>query len=187
MILEQLNMVPSLESPKLVFAHITAPHPPFVFGPNGEPRPAKSFKDGNYYEGTTQEYIEGYRGQVAYLNQRLVEIIDHILENSDPEPIIILQADHGPGAYLNWDSVEATCLQERMSILNAYYLPGQDCDQFPEAITPVNSFRLIFDRYFNTGVGFTSDQSYFSLWSAPYELIDITDSIDSCNHPSAVE
>jgi hypothetical protein len=185
--LDQLNNIVQLESPKFIFTHLTVPHPPFVFGPNGEPRPAKSFREGNYYDGTPKEYIEGYRGQITYLNKRLTETIATILASQGASPIIILQADHGPGAFLNWDSLEETCLRERMSVFYAIYLPGKGCELVYDSITPVNTFPLIFDAYFSTEIGFTSDKSFYSLWATPYELIDITDSIDTCNQPLAGE
>ena len=187
LILDQLGLVANLKSPKLVFAHLTLPHPPFIFGPDGEARPSQSFKDGNYYEGTTEDYIEGYQGQITYLNNRLVGIIDKILENSPSQPIIILQSDHGPGAYLNWDSVDKACLHERMAIMNAYYLPGIECDRFDDSISPVNTFPYIFNAYFNTEIEFANNFNYFSLWATPYELIDITNSIDTCNNPAVAE
>jgi hypothetical protein len=147
--LDTLANLPAVDSPKFVFAHLTLPHPPFVFGPNGENIPPRNFKEGNYYDGTPQEYIEGYRGQLIYLNKHLEQIITNILNDSDPEPIILLQADHGPGALLNWDFINKTCLKERMSILNAYYLPGNFKVRLYPSITPVNSFRIVFDAYFN--------------------------------------
>lgn len=122
--LELLAEFPDTDSPRFVFAHILLPHPPFVFGPEGESLPPKSFREGNYYDGTIEEYIEGYRGQITYLNTRLTAAIDALLSGTGAEPIIILQGDHGPGAYLNWNIMEENCFRERMSILNAYYLPG---------------------------------------------------------------
>jgi hypothetical protein len=91
--------------------------------------------------------------------------------------VIILQADHGPGAYLDYESMEHTCLKERFSILNAYYFPGQDRDILYTSVTPVNSFRMLFDSYFNTDLGLIKDRSYYSPWSRPYDFIDVTDVI----------
>ncbi|MBN2548628.1 MAG: hypothetical protein JXB15_05705 [Anaerolineales bacterium] len=178
--LDALETLPASRTPRFVFAHLTIPHPPFVFGPQGESIPPRNFKEGNYYEGTTEEYIAGYRGQLAYLNQRLEQIVAHLLSISSREPVIILQGDHGPGALLNWDDVNKTCLKERMSIFNAYYLPGEGEKHLYPAITPVNSFRIILNTYFNAGLSLLEDRSYFSLWETPYQLIDVSDSVDTC-------
>jgi hypothetical protein len=182
-ILDGMSQIPMHESPKMVFIHLTIPHPPFVFGPNGEPLPGQGFREGNYYDGSIDEYIEGYRGQITYVNQRITTFINQIISDSDPKPIIILQSDHGPGAYLNWDTIEQTCLRERMSIFNAIYLPKVACNQLDRSITPVNTFPWIFNHYFNTEIDYQVDRSYYSLWSSPYDLIDITESLDTCNHP----
>ena len=45
-----LDTMPSQPSPKFVFAHIMAPHPPFVLGPNGEaiyPKGPLNLSDGS--------------------------------------------------------------------------------------------------------------------------------------------
>lgn len=121
--LDTLANMPDTGGPRFVFAHILLPHPPFVFGPEYESIPPKSFREGNYYDGTIAEYIQGYRGQLAFLNVHLRTAISEILDESLTRPIIILQGDHGPGAFLNWDFMDKNCFRERMSILNAYYLP----------------------------------------------------------------
>ena len=38
---------------------------------------------------------------------------------------------------------------EWQKILNAMYLPGMDYEQLSESISPVNTFRLIFNHYFD--------------------------------------
>jgi hypothetical protein len=43
-----------------------------------------------------------------------------------------------------------------------------------ETITPVNTFRLIFDEYFNARLGFVEDKNYYSSSSHPYKFIDVT-------------
>ncbi|MBI4296307.1 MAG: sulfatase-like hydrolase/transferase, partial [Chloroflexi bacterium] len=52
--LDYLKRVPDTEGPKFVYAHIMAPHAPFVFGPNGErtaPSNFYNFSDKQYYLG----------------------------------------------------------------------------------------------------------------------------------------
>lgn len=71
--------------------------------------------------------------------------------------------------------------------MNAYYLPGVECDRIEETMTPVNTFPFIFNTYFNTDITLSNSHHYFSLWRTPYDLIDITDSIDTCNNPAVAK
>jgi len=174
---EALSNVPSLPGKYFVFLHVLAPHPPFVFNSDGSfrnnPLPF-SGEDGSDYPGTTQEYIAGYRNQVEYVDFEMEKVITNILANSKVPPIIIIQGDHGPGAYLDWSSMEKSNLDERMSILNAYYFPGGHSSSLYSSITPVNSFRILFDTYFNMNYPRLPDKSYFSTWGNPFNFIDVT-------------
>jgi len=139
----------------------------------GNALPAIRFEDGNHYNGTTEEYKSGYRGQIEYLNYRLIGIMNDILSLEDPDPIIILQGDHGPGAYLNWERPEKCCY-ERMSILNAYSLPQSGSDGLYPAISPVNTFRYIVNTCFGAQLALLEDRSNFSIWNSPYDLHDVS-------------
>jgi hypothetical protein len=141
-LLEKLGNLASMPGPKFVYAHILIPHGPFVFNADGSLVP-----DPSYYEsGDEERYIEGYRNQVEYINQRLLEIIPRLLKESKQPPIIIIQGDHGPK-------------EARFPILNAYYLPGGANGLYP-TISPVNSFRLVFDQFFGAKFALLPDQSY---------------------------
>lgn len=171
-----LSSIAGSDGPKFVFAHIIAPHPPFLYNADGEPVTPDwpyTLNDGSHYIGSTEEYIASYDQQLSFVNRMVLNTIDEIIRNSAHPPVIILQADHGPGAHLNWESLELSCVKERVSILNAYYLPNQ-VNLYPD-ITPVNSFRLILDAYFNTSLGRLPDEVYYSTWSNPYQFIDVTD------------
>jgi len=186
--LDQLKNMPSVSGPKFVLAHLISPHPPFIFGPHGEEIEHEveySISDGSEYAGPPEEYIRLYRDQLTHLNTLLEEAIDEILAKSSTPPIIILQGDHGGGALLDWASAEKTCLRERLSILNAYYLPGNDSQQLDPSITPVNSFRVILNAYFGANLSRLEDRSYFSTLARPYDFIDVTDEIEgqTCNVP----
>lgn len=170
---DTLSGVHQIEGPKFVFAHIIAPHPPFVFDEMGNLVSQKYpfyLMDGSAYLGTTDEYVLGYRGQIQYIDFRMQKVIDSILGNSKGEPIIIVQADHGPGSGFNWDSPDEMGIRERVSILNAYYFPEHQVDNLYETITPVNTFRVIFNEYFGTGFALLPDRSYHSSWNEPYKF-----------------
>ena len=144
--------------PKFVFAHFILPHPPFVFQADGSPRLSLDSGDGSHYSGLPEDYWSGYREQVQYADRMAEEIITYILEHSQREPIIIIQGDHGSGYHLDWESQENSCLRERFSILNAYYLPGKKKVNLYSSITPVNSFRVVFNAYFKANLPMLPDR-----------------------------
>ncbi len=175
---EHLPEMAEESQPVFVVAHIASPHPPFVFGPEGEaitPNREFTFSDGSHYtsEASRDEYIRGYSGQVRYISEQAEALIDAILARSLEPPVIIVQADHGPGSRLNWYSAEQSDLRERMAILNAYYLPDGGAQWLYDEITPVNTFRLVFNHYLGTHFPILEDQSYYSTWMEPYRFIAV--------------
>ena len=129
------------------------------------------------FTGQPEEYIEGYRGQLIYLNTVLIETLSAILQQSDSPPMIILQADHGPGAYLDQNSNENSNLKERISILNGYYFPDQDSTGLYPTISPVNSFRIVFNQIFQTNFELLNDKSYFSTAGQPFKFILVPEDV----------
>ncbi|UCE24241.1 MAG: hypothetical protein JSU74_13275 [Candidatus Zixiibacteriota bacterium] len=179
--LDTLSMLSEIESPKFVFAHIIAPHPPFVFDAEGGeigPEGRWSIRDGSHLVKDStdlKEYIEGYRDQITFITVRLEETIREILRTAgDEPPIIIVQSDHGPGSGLSWGNWRKTNLRERLSIFNAYYLPGLDRDPIYDEITPVNTFRIVFNEYFGTNLRLLPDKHFYAPWSHPFAYIPVT-------------
>lgn len=166
--------------PHFVFAHIVAPHFPYVFGPDGEV--GSHLEETGlpfwYFTGSHKDYIDGYIGQIAYVDKRMQEILGDILADSEREPIIIIQADHGPDSTSLVGDQTADFLSERFPILNAYYLPIS-CQQdllYP-SITPVNSFRAVLNACFEGDFELLEDRSYWSEYDRPYQFNDVTDRI----------
>ncbi len=178
--LERVKEIPALEGDYFVYAHIIAPHPPFVFDENGTPLPHDEpfrLADANHYikEHSRKSYITGYRSQLQYINKLVLETVDAILTQSKTPPIIIIQGDHGPGAYLHWGSLEKTLPGERFSILNAYYFPDQDYSSLYPSISPVNSFRVLLNQFFNGDYALLPDRHYYSPWGYPLDLTEVKD------------
>jgi hypothetical protein len=182
---ETLARIPELRGPKFVFAHIISPHPPFVFnadGTNLQPDYPFGFDEANDYPDNDEHYRQGYIGQVQYINNRIMQMVESIIIKSKIPPIIILQADHGPGMLTDFRSVDNTCLKERFSIFAAYYLPGIDLDSIPNDITPVNLFRVIFNKYFNSNFPFLDRfHYYFKDTVYIFRSEDVTDAVDTCS------
>lgn len=157
--LDTLRELPRTPGPKFVFAHLIIPHPPFVFGPNGEEVDSAQYvnADGKY---TFGKYAEGYTAALTFLNSQLEEILARIIAESETPPIIIVQGDHGP-----WLQPK----ERAFDILNAYYLPGHPEVLYP-SISPVNSFRVIFNVYFGAHFTLLPDYSYASPVPQIYKL-----------------
>jgi hypothetical protein len=158
--LEKLQELPVMPGPKFVFAHLVIPHQPFVFGPDGESLviPEKVHKGQTYY--TERDYREGYVNQITFISDQIAQVVKGILENSTVPPIIIIQGDHGPS---HFDNVT------RMGILSAYYFPEAQPELYPQ-ITPVNSFRLLFNAYFGESLNLLEDVSYYSEYPEAYQF-----------------
>jgi hypothetical protein len=123
--LDSLKEIPDLPGHTFVYAHLYIAHQPYVFYPDGRFHPF------------LQQDEDAYHDQILYANKALPEVLRTILAKSDPSPIIVLQSDHGffdgPG---------------RVRILNAYYFPDGGDNELYATVTPVNTFRIIFNTYF---------------------------------------
>ena len=158
---EKLKTLPSLKGPKFVFAHIIIPHPPFVFGPNGEAINTNYKPEDEF---SLEEYNLGYKNQVTYANTQILDVVRVLIDESETPPIIIIQGDHGPG--------HQNSREVRMKILNAYYLPGHP-EVLYDTISPINSFRIILNTYFDQSLPILEDKSYFSRYKSPYVFEEI--------------
>jgi hypothetical protein len=162
-VFDRIDDIARMPEPTFAYIHVISPHPPFVFGPDGEPtHPADFWNEKQQYP--AKLYAQGYQNQLTFLNKKMIEAVDTILANSVTPPIIVLQGDHGP-----WLQTR----EKRMWILNAYYLPGQADKLYPQ-ISPVNTFRLIFDSYFGGQYGLLEDVSYFSPVPKLYEFSEVS-------------
>jgi hypothetical protein len=173
-----LEEAPREKGPFFLFVHIMSPHPPFVFGPNGEPvEPDYLFSmvDADRLHGgaeaAVRDYIVRYREQLAFLNKKILEAVDAILSRSPDPPIIILQGDHGSRAYTDLDRPEASYFKENLAILNAYHLPGDGRRLVYPGLSPVNTFRLVFKHYFGADLDLLEDRSAWCTWRRPYRFL----------------
>ena len=165
--LDKLDELSYIEGPKFVFVHIIAPHPPYVFGPTGGP-----VEPADVGTTRTEEGASHYRDQAIYISSRMKEIVPKLIANSDVPPIIVIQGDHGPTV--------ASSPRARMSNLNAYYLPGVDAAFYP-TITPVNTFRVIFNTYFGQNLELLEDVSLYSEYTDPFEFKVVPNSCTANN------
>jgi hypothetical protein len=144
--LDTLQKIPDLPAKTFTYAHLYVTHQPFVFYP-----------DGSFHPFLMQD-VRAYGDQVVFINTELLEIVKTILANSDPDPIIVIQGDH---SYFR--------STDRVKILNAYYLPDGGSENLYPTITPVNTFRVIFNTYFGGQYELLPDVSRYSENKVVYE------------------
>jgi hypothetical protein len=180
-----IDKIPDIElddSPMFLFAHIVAPHPPFVLGQNEilkrqQKTRYTDFRDGSHYHSLNkllqEEYKAKYITQLIEINKLIIKMVDKILIKKKREAIIILQSDHGPGLLLDWENPTSKTYTERLPIFNAYYFLNKKITTITNSITPVNTFRILFNNFFNTKYEILGDKSYFSTWSRPYRFINV--------------
>ena len=161
------------EKPVFVFMHVMAPHDPYVFGPDGEEVDYKyTFgPTGTAYLDPNEEKT-AYLNQLIYLTKILKDVIKNLQENSENQPIIIVQSDTGPSTKFG-ETMNEMHQVDRMSIFNAYYFPNGKYDLLSDDVTPVNSFRIVFDSYFETNYGLVDDRIFYSTYEKPYELNEL--------------
>ena len=171
--------------PKFVFAHFLVPHPPYVFAADG------SFVRDEPI--ATEDERTGYLRQMEYTNGRILRLVDRLLDvPPDERPIILIQADEGPfpARYdadewrFDWHSATDEELAEKFGILSAYHLPGvdpEDAGLYP-SITPVNSFRVVFDTYFGADLPLLPDRVFAHTSQQDfYDFFEVTDVLRAAN------
>ena len=170
---DRLSQIPNMEAPTFTFAHFLTPHPEYVFMSNGDFLPEQEL--------LKESFEAKYLDQLVATNNMVESVIDRLLADSAVPPIIILQSDEGPypdfNNTFNWTEGQGSDLDLRVKsgILNAYYFPGVDQSVFYPSITPVNSFRLLFNLYFGTNLELLPDKYYYSYPRQPYRFIDVTE------------
>jgi len=163
-----------------LFAHIYLPHIPFLYGPNGEPLKYHENLNMYWYETAPENYDDFYAYQILYLNKLVLSTIDQILERSKRPVVIILQADHGDGKYLEGNTITPQGVNTRSAILNAIYFSDYSYEELYPTMSPVNTFRIIFNQWFGANYPLLPDKVYTN--EQPYTIIANTKPkfIDAC-------
>jgi hypothetical protein len=172
-----LDSVRDAPGPKFVFGHFIIPHPPFVFGRDGQfvdPAADPSLKE-----------ADRLTAQLGWTNDQLKRWITSMLAlPEDQRPIIIIQADEGPytvafgrnTATYDWSKATPDELEMKYGILNAWYLPDGTDPGLYDSMTSVNTFPVLFSGYFGLDIPKLEDREFTSAnKNRPYDLTDITE------------
>lgn len=166
--LEELPKIKKIKGPKFVLAHILSPHDSYVFNSDGTA--AVNFD--------REELLnkKKYINSLNVLNRKVLKVVNSLLSDSINSPIIIIQSDHGSSSSFipkieKWRNPNRQNIDERLSNFAAYYLPGK-LDYLQDTISSVNTFRIIFNKYFNTKLKLLPNKMYFSNYDEPYKFTE---------------
>jgi hypothetical protein len=143
--LDRLENTYTIPDKIFVYAHLFTTHQPLVYNADGS------------FRGISPQNGKAYADAAVFVEKRMIQVVKTILDNSNPKPIIIIQGDHS--------YVEGS---KRNRILNAYYLPGVSSATIYAHITPVNTFRTIFNQYFGGNYPLLPDKSFTTGRKFPY-------------------
>jgi hypothetical protein len=140
------------DRPRFVVVHVPSPHAPIVFAADGSAVPMHDLA--NFYDdtlthrtGPRNEELARYAGQVSHIDSLALPVVDEILGAATAPPVILVLSDHGSAAGVEWQDLKGSDLDERTANLFAAYTPGRS-GVFPDDISLVNVFGLLFEAYF---------------------------------------
>ena len=144
---------------RLIFGHVMAPHPPSAFAADGSP------EDGwgcfpetcTMWDGGQSADPDDVRrlmaGQVAFVNQRVLETVSAIIKDNQRPSVIVVFSDHG----YRFDFGDH---QEALHDLIISYTPGHR-GLFPADATPMNILPRILNSYADADLPMASEESYW--------------------------
>jgi hypothetical protein len=170
--IEKIKEIGARGDKAFVFAHILVPHDPYLFDAEGRcPSPELAERT------DSERYVE----QVRYANALIKDVVSALLATDGPKPVIVIQSDEGPfppryrSEDRSWHDATVDELREKMGILNAFYFADGDYRALDPEMTSVNTFRILFDKYFGTELGRLPERiNAFPDTSRIYDFYDIT-------------
>jgi len=146
-------------SPRLVFTHVPAPHPPWVFDADGSPRNPSVITFADEPQDTDEEALDAGFGQATHVADLTTDLVDKIRASSPTPPVIVVMSDHGPATDFPLAAPLTGAFTVRASNFMAASTPGHQ-DLIGDRLTPVNLFATLLDAY----VGGTRPRQANTIW-----------------------
>jgi len=138
------------DSPRFVYTHLMLPHEPFYLD-----------RDGRLVSDTaiilnSLDLKAAYLEQLRYTNRLLTGMIPLLTLPSERGRVVLLQGDHGFRDY-----TPGTDKGKEFMNLNAFYFSDHDYSMLDKAISSVNSFRVVLNKYFCQQLPYLKDSSIY--------------------------
>lgn len=134
--------------PVFVYTHLLLPHGPYFFDSTGHFTP-----EDTWYR--PPHRMEAYLAQLKYTNSVIRNLVTHLKNEGTRPRIIIIQSDHG------YRLLPADEESFEFNNLLAVYFPDRDYAQLYDSISSVNTFRVLFRKYFKVTVPLLKDSTIY--------------------------
>jgi hypothetical protein len=153
-IIDSLLQIPLLRQgkPKFTYAHFYLPHPPFFYNKNGDTNNIDSVVMPDMMR---NKYL--FLSYLEYTNKAMLAIVNQILQRSARKPVIIIQGDHGFRDFVNGPVTHELYFKN----YSAFYFPDRDYSGLYDSLSNINTFPIIFNKYFNTHIPLQKDSTIF--------------------------
>ncbi|AEV98519.1 hypothetical protein A4D02_21795 [Niastella koreensis] len=135
--------------PKFVSCHLMLPHEPYLYNKDGTLK-----LDSPMFRPHTLK--KDYLDQVIYTQRVVKDVIKTIFDKDTLNKIVIVEGDHGFRDY--GDSSKIGRFFEN---LNAIYFYDKNYTALYNSMTPVNTFRVVLNQYFNEKLKYLPDTSIY--------------------------
>jgi len=159
----------TFEQPTFIYAHIMFPHPPYTRTANCNVQITDNLID---VEDFLFKSRDMYIDQLKCVNRQVINFLPDLLKR-DPEAIIVLQSDHGPGFVYRENSQDTDfnfpdskpwsqdALEERYAILNAWYFPAKCQRLLSDTMPTIDTFLVIFSCLQGTSFSPNKNESFW--------------------------
>ena len=154
LVIDSLLKLPFLPGaqPKFVYAHFYLPHPPFFYDSNGNSNNIQLVTDEKTFRNKTL-----FLSYLKYTNNKIIQICNAIKKGSNNKALILLQSDHG------FTDFEGGPVEPETFFKNyiALFSPDKDYSALYDTISNINTFPIIFNKYFGANIPLQKDSSIF--------------------------
>ena len=136
---------------RFIYAHLMMPHFPYFFDSTGHAYPDEAVFGPEMI--TSKNRFKNY---ISYTNKQLDALIQKLQEKYNRKAIIILQSDHA------LDDIPGSQRKDAFRNYTAYFFPDGDYSSLRDNLSNVNTFRIVFNKYFGQQLPLLADSSIYN-------------------------
>ena len=162
--IDEVAAIAAMPEASFTIVHLLKPHGPVVFDRHGN----------ILLDRIGSPSHEEYFAEFTFTNAKYLELIDNILAESENEPVIIFQADHG-STYGSVGTIEEKLTH--FDVYSAFYAPDRHGLEIPRPFTLINTFPLVLNSVLDTDLALEDDRLLEILaHDKPFKLRNVTKS-----------